>query len=181
MSKTVVIASSSVSGPSAGAGRTAPSQPEPFPGPPGVAMGRQPPHVRSMKLHELAHRWAAVILPSLASAALKPLQGTTVTRPRIHRWRAMAALRRLSTAHGWVPPAPADWVPRISSGRLRPRVGVPWHTFARAASRQAVLDEQCPARPPDSACPDGDARGLTVPSQILVPWGLALAHLDFAA
>jgi len=46
-----------------------------------------------MKLHELAHRWAAVIRPSLASAAFKPLQGTTVTRPRIHRRRPMAAPR----------------------------------------------------------------------------------------
>jgi len=31
--------------------------------------------------------------PSLASAAFKPLQGTTVTRPRIHRRRPMAAPR----------------------------------------------------------------------------------------
>jgi len=35
----------------------------------------------------------AVSHSSSASAALKPLQGTTVTRPRIHRWRAMAAPR----------------------------------------------------------------------------------------
>src|SRR5439155_543746 len=105
------------------------------------AAGRRRRNGRRRRLHgRSSGRWRDV--PSVRSSRLRRPRD----RPRSARCRSRRAAR--GRLPGSVPLRPRAQRAgarrlrggRIPPGRLRPRVGLPWHTRARAASRQTALE-----------------------------------------